>query len=233
MFKRMTLALSGAMRKTGSALKNIAAKLRGIRLSRPVLARAGYYAALACLLALLGSASNAYRTRSEAIQEPKPSPQPRAVSAVQSIDGLLAPKITPEPVRWMWPLDGEVVGGYSPDSPVWSKTLLQWQTHPGIDIAGEPGEAVYACGDGVVADAWQDILWGNVIVLEHEDGSRSTYAGLNTLSLVSAGDAVSAGDVISAVGETASCEADLGWHLHFEFERDGKPVDFRALAPRP
>ena len=55
---------------------------------------------------------------------------------------------------------------YAPDAPVWSETLGQWQTHPALDIAGSPGEAVYACREGVVSEAWSDRLWGNVVVID-------------------------------------------------------------------
>ena len=77
-----------------------------------------------------------------------------------------------------------------------------------------------------MADAWSDRLWGNVIVLEHEDGYSSVYAGLNTLKLVSVGDALTTGQIISAVGQSAACEADLPWHLHFELKQDGCPGGF-------
>lgn len=211
------------MEKIRAYMDRIRCKLKGFHLSRKTLGRVSYYAALACLLALLGSASYAYRSRGETAE---PAPQPaQPVAAAMPI----APEPMPEPVRWAWPLEGETVGEYSPLTPVWSPTLGQWQTHPAIDIAGSPGEAVYACGDGTVADAWQDALWGNVIVVDHGDGFRSTYAGLNTLNLVNIGDAVSAGDVISAVGQSAACEAELSWHLHFAMEKDGEPVDFAAM----
>lgn len=184
------------------------------------------YASVALVLAILGCASYALRQR---IAKPDDDPPPRAAAAMRAPEASPAP--TPEPVRWVWPLEGEIVGAYSPDAPAWSRTLGQWQTHAGLDISGSPGEAVYACRDGEVVDAWNDRLWGNVIVIDHEDGYRSTYASLNTLKLVSPGDKVSAGDIISAVGDGAACEAELSYHLHFELTRDGAPVDFAALAP--
>ncbi|MBR1820842.1 MAG: M23 family metallopeptidase, partial [Clostridia bacterium] len=127
-------------------------------------------------------------------------------------------------------LEGEIVGAYSPELPVWSGTLSQWQTHPALDIAGTPGEAVYACRDGVVSDAWHDRLWGNVIVIDHADGYQSTYAGLNTLNLAEVGQAVAAGDVISAVGPSLPCEADQPAHIHFQLTWNGEPADFEALV---
>ena len=45
------------------------------------------------------------------------------------------------------------------------------------------------------------------------------------------GEAVQAGQVIGSVGRSATCEADRGWHLHFELRREGEPVDFSALVP--
>ena len=49
--------------------------------------------------------------------------------------------------------------------------------------------------------------------------------------MVSEGDAVSMGQVIGSVGQSAACEAERGWHLHFELTREGEPVDFNTLVP--
>lgn len=197
--------------------------------------RLGYYTGLALLLTLLGVGSHAWRTRG-ASDAPESGEAPRA-AALARIPTLAPapflepmPPATPEPVRWVWPLEGEILSGYSPDAPVWSQTLAQWQTHAALDIAGSPGEAVYACRDGTVAEKWSDRLWGNVIVIEHDEGYRSTYAGLNTLEMVNEGDSVEAGQVIGSVGQSAVCEAELGWHLHFELARAGESVDFRKLS---
>lgn len=193
--------------------------------------RLGFYAALALLLTLLGLASHAYRERSaeraraDAVDAPKP------VAAMRQSESASEPEA--DAPKWVWPLEGEIIGAYSPGEPVWSDTLGQWQNHPALDIAGTPGEAVFACADGTVSDAWSDRLWGNVIVIAHEDGYASTYAGVNTLKLVSPGDAVAAGDVISAVGAGAESEADLPAHLHFELKRDGESVDIRDLIGKP
>ena len=195
---------------------------------RERLKRVGGYAALALLLVILGLASHAYRERAE-----EPSPQAPVVKTALSARAeaaLPTPEPTAEPVVWVWPLEGEIVGAWEPNAPTWSDALSLWQTHPALDIAGSPGEAVYACRDGVVADKWWDRLWGNVIVLEHDDGYRSTCAGLNTLKLVEVGDAVRAGDVISAVAPTLPCEPGLPAHIHFALTKDGAEVDFEELV---
>ena len=230
-------------------LERLLARLRGWRnrdrlvAPRRVLARlagrweprqALRWMAAAALVALLGTATWAARARLAGHAGGAASRRASAVARVTPEPTVApTPEPAPGPPRWRWPLEGEVVGDYSPEAPVWSGTMGQWQTHEGVDIAGAPGEAVVACGDGVVADVYSDRLWGNVIVIDHGDGYTSTCASLNTLELVRAGQAVSAGEVISAVGRSADCEADLGWHIHFALTLDGAPVDFADLAGRP
>ena len=200
------------------------------RLTRDRLMKLGWYGALVLLLTALGAASYGYRNR-PLRREAAPTPPPVSAMALSTPAPVWTPRPepTPEPMRFVWPVTGEIVGEYAPDVPVWSSTLAQWQTHAGIDIAAGAGEVVAACADGTVTDAWRDPLWGNVITIEHADGYVSTCANLNTLNMVSVGDEVAAGDVISAVGDSASCEADLPWHLHFELTRDGEPVDFEKI----
>ena len=230
MVNRIKCALVGTGRRLSGwltrARRGIAAVLRSGEGRR----RLGYYAALALLLVLLGSASYAWRARRESAA-PQRDLTPREVISLRVPSLPPELRATPEPVRWAWPLEGELLGAWSPLEPVWSETLGQWQTHPALDIAGSPGEAVYACRDGVVADAWSDRVWGNVAVIDHDEGYRSTYAGLNTLEMVNVGDEVTMGQVIGSVGQSAACEADRGWHLHFELTKDGEPADFQALVP--
>ena len=207
------------------------ARLGQTACARELKAHGLWYAALAALLMLLGLGSHAYRVQYARPTEPIRAEAPEVVPVQANLwERFDTPLATPEPTRWVWPLEGEIIGAFAPDSLVWSQTLGQWQTHPALDILGSPGEAVCACADGTVADAYRDSLWGNVVVIEHPDGGVSTYANLNTLSMAQVGEAVRAGDVIGSVGQSAPCEAELPWHLHFAYERDGERVDFAALV---
>lgn len=213
--------LKSRARKAMAALLRAAGWIR-----RACRGRLGFYGALALLLALLALASQGYRNRLTRAEDDVID-APKAVAAIRQSEA--EPEDAPEKAAWAWPLEGEIVGKYSPDEPVWSQTLSQWQNHPALDIAGAPGEAVYACADGTVADAWNDRLWGNVIVINHEEGYVSTYAGLNTLKLVEVGASVAAGEVISAVGLPTGCESSQPAHLHFELTQNGQSVDFAEL----
>ena len=211
------------------------------RLSRERLAKLGWYAALAALLMILGSASYAYRmNRAPRYDAAAQSVEPQAPLAVmaagtpQPLEALFrpvepTPEPTPEPLVFIWPVEGEVIGEYAPDALVWSQTLGQWQNHPGVDISAAAGEAVVACADGTVREAWEDPLWGCVVEIGHDQGFVSTYANLSTLSLVKPGDAVTAGQVVGAVGGSADCESEMPWHLHFELRQNGAPVDSQKL----
>ena len=198
------------------------------RVTRERALRLGWYGALIALLVVLGTASHAYRNRIEASREAMET-APRAAMAQSTPEPSATPAPMPQSPAYVWPVEGEIIGAYAPQAMAWSQTLGQWQTHDGIDIAASAGEAVVACADGTVADAWRDSLWGNVIEIAHPDGRRSVYAGVSTLQLVNPGDSVKAGEVISAIGNTASCEADLPWHLHFQLLEGDGSVDFEKM----
>lgn len=85
--------------------------------------------------------------------------------------------------------------------------------HPGIDIAGAEGNAVFATDSGVVVFAgWSEYGYGYLIVLDHGNGWQSAYGHLSSLN-VGCGQSVALGSVIGGVGTTGN---STGTHLHFE-----------------
>jgi murein DD-endopeptidase MepM/ murein hydrolase activator NlpD len=94
--------------------------------------------------------------------------------------------------------------------------------HEGIDIAGPLGRPIVASERGVVETAgWSDFGLGNMVVILHPDGSRTTY-GHNSKLLVVAGQTVEKGATISLMGSTGN---STGPHLHFEITKDERTVD--------
>ena len=105
---------------------------------------------------------------------------------------------------------------------VYNKTLGDWRTHNGVDLAAEAGEPVKAAALGRVSAVYQDAVWGWTV--EVSDGSRVyRYQGLEAPA-VQADDEVHAGDVLGKVGRVPA-EAKLPSHLHFEVRQDGSCVD--------
>ncbi len=94
--------------------------------------------------------------------------------------------------------------------------------HTGVDLAGKPGEPIYATGDGRVEKV--DIKftgYGNEIVINHGFGYKTRYAHLKA-TLVHVGDIVKRGDKIGLMGSTGK---STGPHLHYEVEYMGYKVN--------
>ncbi len=94
--------------------------------------------------------------------------------------------------------------------------------HYGIDIAGNPNEAVKATLDGTVILANFTSETGWVIAIQHSNNFISFYKHNSSL-LKKAGDYVKAGDVIAIIGNSG--EQSTGPHLHFELWSNGSPLD--------
>ncbi|KMJ60420.1 peptidase M23 [Bacillus sp. LL01] len=112
-----------------------------------------------------------------------------------------------------WP----AVGGY-----ISSKMGHRWgKMHKGIDIARPSDRTIKAADNGVVESAGWDGGYGNKIVINHQNGMKTTYAHLDSMS-VSVGETVSRGSKIGVMGTTGQ---STGIHLHFEVHQDGKLKD--------
>ncbi|MBI5230362.1 MAG: M23 family metallopeptidase [Candidatus Magasanikbacteria bacterium] len=129
---------------------------------------------------------------------------------------------------------GRYVGGTPPPSlrnvgqgMVWPTTvryITQYfrLRHPGLDIAGPTGTAIYASNDGVVvASGWNRGGYGYMILIDHGNGLMTRY-GHNSRLFVEIGERVSKGQTISLMGSTGR---STGPHLHFEVLAGGVRVN--------
>jgi len=88
-----------------------------------------------------------------------------------------------------------------------------WSGHLAIDIATATGAPIYAADSGVVVFAgWDPNGYGNVIMIDHQNGYHTLYAHLSGLN-VSCGSNAVQGQVIGYGGSTGN---STGPHLHFE-----------------
>ena len=94
--------------------------------------------------------------------------------------------------------------------------------HPGIDLSGAYGTAIYATADGTVLRAgWNNGGYGNLVELDHGRGITTRYGHMSAI-LVSAGQHVTRGQQIGRMGSTGR---STGNHLHYEVRIDGRPVN--------
>jgi septal ring factor EnvC (AmiA/AmiB activator) len=90
--------------------------------------------------------------------------------------------------------------------------------HPGLDIAGDKGQPVYATAAGVVTHAARQGAYGNLIVIDHGFGLQTRYGHLSGFQ-VHEGARVQRGDLIGRLGATGRA---TGTHLHYEVLANGR-----------
>lgn len=93
--------------------------------------------------------------------------------------------------------------------------------HPGIDLAAPTGSPVFACTSGTIKEIGFSRIYGNYIILLHQDGKESLYGHLSKV-LISLHDKIKSGKIIGEVGSTG---LSTGPHLHFEIRVKGVPQD--------
>jgi murein DD-endopeptidase MepM/ murein hydrolase activator NlpD len=103
---------------------------------------------------------------------------------------------------FIWPADNHYLSGND-----------FWSGHLAIDIATASGAPIYAADSGVVVFAgWNSNGYGNVVMIDHQNGYHTLYAHLSSIG-VSCGSSVFQGNVVGRAGSTGN---STGPHLHFE-----------------
>ena len=86
--------------------------------------------------------------------------------------------------------------------------------HRGIDIGAPRGTPILASANGLISLAhtgWSG-GYGNMLIIEHSNGTRTLYAHMSKI-VSHTGDEVAQGEIIGYVGSTGR---STGPHLHFE-----------------
>ena len=125
------------------------------------------------------------------------------------------------------PVNGEIIMDYSMDMPIYWKTLDQYMTHSGLDIAAPAGTSVKACADGTVTKIEEDDKLGITVEINHGNDVISVYGNLAKKDLIELGEIVSCGTPIGQIGQTSLFEFDEEDHLHFEMRKGNEPTDPR------
>jgi murein DD-endopeptidase MepM/ murein hydrolase activator NlpD len=125
---------------------------------------------------------------------------------------------------WIYPVNGSI------SSPFGSRASSPNGFHHGIDIAVIENTPVHASKSGIVVRAEFNDMIGNVIEINHSDGTQTMYAH-NSKLLVTVGNKVEQGDVISLSGNTGSLSR--GSHVHFEIRTNNGTVSINPLECLP
>lgn len=153
------------------------------------------------------------------LQEPaemQPEPEPSAEQSGAYVSG------------YGWPVQGGVSQGMSGDDLVYNKTLKDWRTHNGTDIACQPGAEVTASMGGKVTGLTNSGTFGTVVEVTDSEGRVWRYCGLAPQTAVGMDDTITTGQTLGTVG-TVEAEQGDGAHLHLEILQDGKYLDPEKL----
>jgi murein DD-endopeptidase MepM/ murein hydrolase activator NlpD len=93
--------------------------------------------------------------------------------------------------------------------------------HAGIDFKADLGTKIEAAMDGVVKSAGKKSMYGNAVVIKHNNGYETLYGHLSKI-LVQPGQKIKQKDIIGLAGSTGR---STGPHLHFELIKNGKKID--------
>jgi murein DD-endopeptidase MepM/ murein hydrolase activator NlpD len=156
--------------------------------------------------------SSSVNPSSNGIVIPVPAPRTYALPAQQRSQvatGTFNQPTGDRAAELVWPARGSLTSRYGRR---WGKM------HQGIDIAAPTGTPIFAAADGtIIASGYTTGGYGNVIDVQHADGSMTRY-GHNSRLLVSVGQQVKQGQNIAEMGSTGH---STGPHLHFEFRPSG------------
>jgi murein DD-endopeptidase MepM/ murein hydrolase activator NlpD len=122
---------------------------------------------------------------------------------------------------FIWPAKGVLTSGFG----------RRWgRMHKGIDIGAPIGTPIMAVAGGeVITAGWNSGGFGNLVKIEHPDGTITLYAHNNRV-LVRKGQIVQQGEQISELGNTGR---STGPHLHFEVHPNGQAaVNPIAFLPK-
>lgn len=126
-----------------------------------------------------------------------------------------------------WPVDGDILLAYSPNTPLYDVTLDQYRTTDDVCIAAEVGEDVAAAAGGTVAEIVEDENKGNYVVIDHGNGWATTYSQLTDIEM-SVGEAVEQGETIGKVAEPSIYSTAMGPHIEFKVTLDDRAVNPEA-----
>jgi len=129
-----------------------------------------------------------------------------------------------EESHMLWPVDGNLLMGYSMDQTVYFSTLDQYKYNPAMIIAGAEGDQVIAGAAGVVKSIDNTAQTGLTVNIDLGNGYEVFYGQLKDVPL-NVGDYVTANTVVGYVAQPTKYYVAEGCNVYFEMRKDGQVID--------
>lgn len=150
--------------------------------------------------------------QAEIVTAMKDNQHPSKTSYDPFKNGKLVVDLNEASQNFAYPIEGKYSSGYGSRGRGW---------HSGVDLTAPSGTPIYAAFAGRVRMSKPYGGYGNMIVLQHENGLETVY-GHCLRNLVDEGQRVKAGDKIALCGRTGRA---TGTHLHFEIRIAGSTIN--------
>lgn len=157
-------------------------------------------------------------------------PQPETESQLPADEGQevagsdVISLVFSEGSKMKWPVEGNVILGYSMDTTVYFSTLKQYKCNPGMLIQSEPGVPVLCPANALINEVGYDDEIGNYVTMSLGNGYEIICGQLDGIT-VSEGDYVNAGESIGVVANPTSYYVVEGCNVYLEMIKDDVPVD--------
>lgn len=123
--------------------------------------------------------------------------------------------------KYIWPVNGKVISNFG--------EMQQGIKNDGIKIQAPENTQVLATKSGKVVYVGNEVKsLGNMLIVQHTDGSLSAYGNLRQ-SGVKKGDKVKQGEAIAFVGKSGDVSSP---QLYFSIRKDKKPVNPIKYLPK-
>lgn len=123
-----------------------------------------------------------------------------------------------------WPVEGNVILGYSMDSTIYFPTLDQYKCNPGMVIQSDVSTPVYAPANARVLELGSNEEIGNYIVLDLGNEYIATCGQLKEIPLVE-NEYLERGQLLGYVAEPTKYYSVEGTNVFFELAHENKPID--------
>ncbi len=132
----------------------------------------------------------------------------------------------PENIKreFITPVNGAIVKPFSKTELAYSRTMDDWRTHLGVDIACPYGTEVIASEAGEVKEIEYNINFGTTVTVETGEYILK-YTSLSSDVYVSVGDKLTKGTIIGKTSDSCISEICDEPHFHFEVIKNGEHID--------
>ncbi|MBQ6893967.1 MAG: M23 family metallopeptidase [Clostridia bacterium] len=126
--------------------------------------------------------------------------------------------------EFITPVNGAIVKPFSKTELAYSRTMDDWRTHLGVDIACPYGTEVIASEAGEVKEIEYNINFGTTVTVESGEYILK-YTSLSSDVYVSVGDKLTKGTIIGKTSDSCISEICDEPHFHFEVIKNGEHID--------